>query len=142
VCNERHRSASAARSRGRAGGAPEHRRRRIAAGATVVCSGPSRCPRAFSPEALSEEWEVSSMPGSVATVLPSGSPNEKARAAGRALAIEQAYDAFTLFTGLEPSRQVMVAAFGAVMERRPACTRRPERPDPQRTGHRLLGGIR
>jgi len=39
---------------------------------------------------------------------------------GRELAIFQAMDAFKLFTGIEPSRSVMGAAFDAVMERRAA----------------------
>jgi shikimate dehydrogenase len=39
---------------------------------------------------------------------------------GRELAIFQAMDAFELFSGLAPSREVMSAAFDAVMERRAA----------------------
>jgi shikimate dehydrogenase len=39
---------------------------------------------------------------------------------GRELAINQASDAFQLFTGLEPPREAMRAAFEAVMERRAA----------------------
>jgi shikimate dehydrogenase len=37
---------------------------------------------------------------------------------GRALAIHQAVDAFELFTGVEPSVEVMSAAFDAVLEAR------------------------
>jgi shikimate dehydrogenase len=39
---------------------------------------------------------------------------------GRELAIFQALDAFELFSGMKPSREVMSAAFDAVMERRAA----------------------
>jgi shikimate dehydrogenase len=37
---------------------------------------------------------------------------------GRELAIDQGVDAFRLFTGREPSRDAMVAAFDAVMAAR------------------------
>jgi shikimate dehydrogenase len=54
---------------------------------------------------------------------------------GRELAIFQALDAFELFCGVRPSREVMSAAFDAAMERRAARPRRRSRStQPQDTG--------